>query len=186
MAARCCLTVLLLALVPNCLRYIATLIDFPPAPAGKHVRYSLADAEVLSLLRALRRIAERNVASINKVLDSYFRERDGMEPISRKDLLRRMNKGLVTVIDTRPAVEFAAGHLRGALNLPLRELDRRLKELPRGREIVAYCRGAYCVLSYEAVAQLRRRGFNASRLEEGYPEWKAAGLPVDGAAGSRS
>ena len=90
------------------------------------------------------------------------------------------------MIDTRPAVEFAAGHLRGALNLPLRELDRRLKELPRGREIVAYCRGAYCVLSWEAVAQLRRRGFNASRLEEGYPEWKAAGLPVDGAAGSRS
>ncbi len=151
---------------------------------GKHIRYRLADTEIVSVLRALRRITERNVGSINKVLDGYFRERDGLEPVSRKELLRRMKKGLVTVIDTRPPEEFAAGHLPGALNLPLRELGRRLRELPRNREIVAYCRGAYCVLSYEAVAQLRRRGFKAFRLEEGYPEWKAAGLPIDGAAGS--
>lgn len=123
---------------------------------GKHVRYRLADGEVVSLLRALRRITERNVGSINKVLDSYFRERDGLEPVSRQELLHRMRKGLVTVIDTRPPEEFAAGHLPGALNLPLRELGRRLKELPRNCEIVAYCRGAYCVLSYEAVAQLRK------------------------------
>lgn len=150
---------------------------------GKHIRYRLADTEIVSLLRALRRITERNVGSMNKILDSYFRERDCLEPVSRKDLMRRMKKGLVTIIDTRPAEEFAAGHLPGALNVPLRELRRRLRELPRNREIVAYCRGAYCVLSYEAVAQLRSRGFKASRLEEGYPEWKAAGLPIDGGTG---
>jgi rhodanese-related sulfurtransferase/predicted transcriptional regulator len=151
---------------------------------GKRVRYSLADTEVVSLLRALRRITERNVASVTKVLDAYFHERDSLEPVSRKELLRRMKKRMVTVIDTRPPEEFAAGHLPGALSVPLHELNRRLKELPRDREIVAYCRGAYCVLSFEAVAQLRRRGFKASRLEEGYPEWKDAGLPIDGAAGS--
>ena len=90
-----------------------------------------------------------------------------------------MRDGLVTVIDTRPAEEFAAGHLPGALNVPLRELKRRLRELPRDQAIIAYCRGAYCVLSYEAVAELRKRGFKAFRLEEGYPEWRAAGLPVE-------
>jgi len=93
-----------------------------------------------------------------------------------------MRAGLVTIIDTRPAEEFAAGHLPGALNVPLRELKRRLRELPRDQAIVAYCRGAYCVLSYEAVAELRKRGFKAFRLEEGYPEWRAAGLPVEHSA----
>jgi ArsR family transcriptional regulator len=128
---------------------------------------------------ALRRIAERNVGAMEKVLASYFRERDGLEPVSSKELLRRMRHGLVTVIDTRPAEEFAAGHLPGALSVPLRELKRRLRVLPRDQEIVAYCRGPYCVLSYEAVAELRRRGFRASRLEDGFPEWRAAGLPVE-------
>jgi ArsR family transcriptional regulator len=146
---------------------------------GKRVIYTLADMEVLALLGSLRRVTERNVGAVEKVLNSYFRERDNLEAISRKELLRRMRDGLVTVIDTRPAEEFAAGHLPGALNLPLRELKRRLRELPREQEIVAYCRGQYCVLSYEAVAELRRRGFKALRLEDGYPEWKAAGLPVE-------
>lgn len=93
-----------------------------------------------------------------------------------------MRDGLVTLIDTRPKEEFAAGHLPGAINLPLSELKRRLRELPRDQQIVAYCRGPYCVLSYEAVAELRKRGFKASRLEDGYPEWKAAGLPVESSA----
>lgn len=146
---------------------------------GKRVIYTLADSEVLALLGSLRRVTERNVGAVEKVLNSYFRERDSLEPVSRKELLHRMRDGLVTVIDTRPAKEFAAGHLPGALNLPLGELKRRLRELPREQEIVAYCRGQYCVLSYEAVAELRRRGFKAFRLEEGYPEWKAAGLPVE-------
>jgi rhodanese-related sulfurtransferase/predicted transcriptional regulator len=149
---------------------------------GKRVIYKLADSEVLTLLGSLRRVTERNVGAVEKVLNSYFRERDSLEPVSRKELLRRMRERLVTVIDTRPAEEFAAGHLPGALNVPLRELKRRLRELPRDQEIVAYCRGAYCVLSYEAVAELRKRGFKASRLEGGYPEWKAAGLPVESSA----
>jgi rhodanese-related sulfurtransferase/DNA-binding transcriptional ArsR family regulator len=146
---------------------------------GKRVIYHLADSEVLALLGSLRRVTERNVGAVEKVLNSYFRERDSLEPISRKELMRRMRDGLVTVIDIRPAEEFAAGHLAGALNVPLGELKLRLRKLPRDQAIVAYCRGAYCVLSYEAVAKLRNRGFTAFRLEEGYPEWKTAGLPVE-------
>jgi rhodanese-related sulfurtransferase/DNA-binding transcriptional ArsR family regulator len=149
---------------------------------GKRVLYRLADGDVVALLGALRRITERNVGAVEKVLNSYFRERDSLEAVSRKELLRRMREGLVTVIDTRPAEEFAAGHLPGALNVPLRELKHRLREMPRDQEIVAYCRGAYCVLSYEAVAELRKRGFKAFRLEEGYPEWRAAGLPIEQSA----
>ena len=146
---------------------------------GKRVLYQLADPAVLSLLGSLRSIAERNVGAVQQVLNSYFRERDNLEPVARKELLRRLREGAVTVIDTRPVEEFADGHLPGALNIPLRDLKRRLRELPRDQEIVAYCRGAYCVLSYEAVAELRKHGFKAVRLEDGYPEWKAAGLPVE-------
>jgi ArsR family transcriptional regulator len=149
---------------------------------GTRVIYKLADPEVVVLLGALARVTQRNVGAVEKVLSSYFRERDNLEAVSRKELLRRMRDGLVTLIDTRPSEEFDAGHLPGALNLPLSTLRRRLSELPRDREIVAYCRGQYCVLSYEAVAELRRRGFKAFRLEEGYPEWRAAGLPVERSA----
>jgi ArsR family transcriptional regulator len=149
---------------------------------GKHVIYKLADPEVVVLFGTLSRVTQRNVGAVEKLLRSYFRERDNLEPVSRKELLRRMRDGLVTLIDTRPEEEFAAGHLPGAINLPLSELKRRLRELPRDREIVAYCRGPYCVLSYEAVAELRKRGFNAFRLEDGYPEWKAAGLPTENSA----
>ena len=149
---------------------------------GKRVIYKLADPEVVALLGALSRVTQRNVGAVKKVLKSYFRERDNLEPVSRKELLRRMRGGLVTLIDTRPGEEFSAGHLPGAINLPLSELKRRLRELPRDQEIVAYCRGPYCVLSYEAVAELRSRGFKAFRLEDGYPEWKAAGLPVEHSA----
>jgi rhodanese-related sulfurtransferase/DNA-binding transcriptional ArsR family regulator len=149
---------------------------------GKRVIYKLADPEVVALLGALSRVTQRNVGAVEKVLNSYFRERDNLEPVSRKELFRRMRDGLVTLIDTRPEEEFSAGHLPGAINLPLSELKRRLRELPRDQEIVAYCRGPYCVLSYETVAELRRRGFKALRLEDGYPEWKAAGLPVEHSA----
>jgi len=152
---------------------------------GKRVLYTLADEDVVALLGALRRIAERNVGTMEKVVASYFRERDGMEPVSGRELLRRMRAGSVMVIDTRPPEEFAAGHLPGAINVPLGELKRRLRALPRDQEIVAYCRGPYCVLSYETVAVLRKRGFKASRLEDGYPEWKAAGLPVERSSASR-
>ncbi len=146
---------------------------------GKHVFYSLSDDSVLDALAALRRVAERNVAEAHRVIGGYFRERDSLEPVSRDELLDRMRDGLVTLIDVRPEDEFAAGHLPGALNIPLRQLERRLDALPLDREIVAYCRGAYCVLSFEAVAALRGRGFNVRRLADGYPEWRAAGLPVE-------
>jgi ArsR family transcriptional regulator len=145
---------------------------------GKYVLYGLADDAVLDLLSALRRIAERNVAEVERVVASYFRDRDNLEPVTRAELMRRLKAGTVTVLDVRPADEYALGHLPGALNLPLAKLKRHLRNLDRSREIVAYCRGPYCVLSYEAVAALRARGFKVRRLEDGYPEWRAAGLPV--------
>jgi ArsR family transcriptional regulator len=145
---------------------------------GKFVYYRLADDAVLDLLAALRRIAERNVAEVDRLVRSYFNDRDSLEPISRAELLQRSRDGAVTVLDVRPEDEFALGHLPGAVNIPLRALEARLSELDPSQEIVAYCRGPYCVLSYEAVAALRKRGFKVRRLEDGLPEWRAAGLPV--------
>jgi ArsR family transcriptional regulator len=144
---------------------------------GKFVFYGLADEAVLDLMSALRRIAERH-AEVDRVIRSYFKDRDSLEPISREELLERSRAGAVTVLDVRPPDEFALGHLPGAVNIPLRELDARLAEFDPALEIVAYCRGPYCVLSYEAVAALRARGFKVRRLENGLPEWRAAGLPV--------
>jgi rhodanese-related sulfurtransferase/DNA-binding HxlR family transcriptional regulator len=150
---------------------------------GKHVLYRLAgDVEVVALMQALGRVGERNVAEINRVMTDYFLARDALEAVSRDDLLARLRDGMVTVLDVRPEDEFAVGHLPGALNIPLAELERRLGELPADREVIAYCRGPYCVLSFEAVAALRKRGYRVHRLEDGYPEWKAAGLPVEAAA----
>jgi ArsR family transcriptional regulator len=145
---------------------------------GKFVFYALADAVVLDVLSALRRIAEENIAEVDRVIRAYFDNRDSMAPMSRAELLQQSRAGAVTVLDVRPPDEFALGHVPGALNVPLRELEARLAELNPAQEIVAYCRGAYCVLSYEAVATLRARGFRARRLEDGLPEWRAAGLPV--------
>ena len=147
---------------------------------GKFVYYRLADDGVLDLLAALRRIAEQNLAEVERVVRGYFNERDSLEPVAREQLLDRLRAGTVTILDVRPQDEFALGHLPGALNIPLRELDSRLGKLdPKHKqEIVAYCRGPYCVLSYEAVARLRARGLKARRLEDGLPEWRKAGLPV--------
>jgi ArsR family transcriptional regulator len=150
---------------------------------GKFVYYRLADDNVLELLAALRKIAERNVAEVERVVRSYFDERDSLEAVSRDELVERSRAGTVTILDVRPEDEFALGHLPGALNIPLRELEARFGEMNPKQEIVAYCRGPYCVLSYEAVAQLRVRGFKARRLEDGLPEWRAAGLPVIGGKG---
>ncbi|VWB37295.1 ArsR family transcriptional regulator [Burkholderia lata] len=152
---------------------------------GKHIVYRLAgDSEVVVLMKALGRVGERNVAEVNKVMGDYFHARDALEPVSRDELTARLADGLVTLLDVRPHDEFAQGHLPGALNIPLSELDARVSELPAGTEIVAYCRGPYCVFAVEAVAALRARGFKAARLEDGFPEWKAAGLAVEtGAAG---
>ncbi len=149
---------------------------------GVHVLYRLSGDDVVDLLGALRITAERHNADVERVLSGYFRSRDEMEALSREELLRRARNGLVTVLDVRPTGEFATGHLPGAVNIELAELGKRIEELPKDQEVVAYCRGAYCVLSFEAVAQLRKMGFKARRLEEGFPEWKAAGLPVEGPA----
>ena len=147
--------------------------------AGKHVLYVVSDPTVLALTAALGQVAERNLAQVREVIYGYFRELDAFEPISRNELRRRLKDDVVTLLDVRPADEFAAGHLPQALNIQLRDLPRRLRELPRDHAVVAYCRGTYCVLALEAVALLRRRGFTALRLEEGFPEWRAAGLPVE-------
>jgi rhodanese-related sulfurtransferase/predicted transcriptional regulator len=146
---------------------------------AKFVLYRLADDAVLTMLAAMQKVAERNVGEVERILRSYFHARDDLEPVSRAELTRRMKQGLVTVLDVRPEDEFALGHLPGARNVPLSQLKRRLSTLDRKTEIVAYCRGPYCVLSFEAVAQLRKLGFKARRLEDGLPEWKAAGLPVE-------
>jgi rhodanese-related sulfurtransferase/DNA-binding transcriptional ArsR family regulator len=145
---------------------------------GKFVYYQLVDDTILDLLAALRRIAERNVAEVERIVRSYFNNRDSLEPISRAELLQRSRAGEVIVLDVRPEDEFALGHLPGAISIPLRNLEMRLAEFDPTQEIIAYCRGPYCVLSYEAVAVLRARGFKARRLEDGLPEWRAAGLPV--------
>jgi len=147
--------------------------------AGKRVFYRLAEDSVLSLMAALRQVAERNVAQVKQIVDGYFYQRDALEPVSRQELLEKMEQGLVTVLDVRPEDEYGAGHVSGALNIGLAELENRLSELPADHEIVAYCRGAYCVLSFEAVAALRAHGFNVRRLEDGFPEWRVAGLPVE-------
>ncbi len=146
---------------------------------GKRILYRLNDPSVLELTAALQRVAERNVADVREVIRGYFHERDALEPVSRKELSQRLRDGLVTVLDVRPEDEYAAGHVSKAINIPLRELTRRLRQIPKKREVVAYCRGPYCVLAFEAVAILRGRGFKVRRLEDGYPEWKAAGLPTD-------
>jgi rhodanese-related sulfurtransferase/DNA-binding transcriptional ArsR family regulator len=150
---------------------------------GKHVLYRLAgNTEVVELLRALGRVGERNVAEVSRVMNDYFHARDALEAVSRKELISRLRDGLVTVLDVRPEDEFALGHLPGALNIPRGNLEDRLGELRPDREVIAYCRGPYCVLSFEAVAALRARGYLVRRLEDGYPEWKAAGLPIEAVA----
>ena len=146
---------------------------------AKFVLYRLADEAVLTMLAGMHKVAERNLGEVERILRSYFHARDDLEPVSRTELAKRMKQGLVTVLDVRPEDEFALGHLPGARNVPLSQLKRHLRGLDRATEIVAYCRGPYCVLSFEAVAQLRKLGFKARRLQDGLPEWKAAGLPVE-------
>lgn len=146
---------------------------------GKFVFYRLADNSVLNLLASLRRVAEAQSAEVERVVRGYFNDRDGLEAISRLELMERLEAGIVTVLDVRPEDEFGLGHLPGAINISIGDLKKRLADLDPEKEIVAYCRGPYCVLSYEAVAVLRAHGFKARRLEDGLPEWRAAGLPVD-------
>ena len=145
---------------------------------GKHIRYTLGDERVLDAVAALRAIAQAHLGAVEDLVASYLKGRDALEPVPAEDLLERVRDGLVTVLDVRPPEEYAQGHVAGALNVPLDRLQERLKDLPPDREVIAYCRGPWCVLSFEAVARLRKAGFDARRLQDGLPEWRRAGLPV--------
>ncbi len=145
---------------------------------GKYILYRPKGDNVLTLLGALFDVGEGNLAEVDRVLRGYFHARDDMEAISQTELLERSRDGLVTVLDVRPKDEFEIEHLPGAVNIPLDQLESRLSEIDNAQEVVAYCRGPYCVLSFEAVAALRQHGIKARRLENGLPEWRAAGLPV--------
>ncbi|OGA07286.1 MAG: ArsR family transcriptional regulator [Betaproteobacteria bacterium RIFCSPLOWO2_02_FULL_65_20] len=146
---------------------------------GLRVFYELAGPDVVGLVAALGRVAETRLAEMEQLVRTYITARDNLEPIPAAELFKRSKLGLVTVLDVRPAKEFAAGHLPGAINVPIEDLGKRLGRFPKGREVIAYCRGPYCLLSVDAVALLRVKGFKARRLQDGFPEWKASGLPVE-------
>jgi rhodanese-related sulfurtransferase/DNA-binding transcriptional ArsR family regulator len=146
---------------------------------GLRVYYELSGDDVVRLLDVLRVVAEHRVAEVRNLVNAYLTAKDDLEPVAAEELLGRARKGLVTVLDVRPPEEYLAGHLPGAMNMPLAQLEGRIGRLPKNREIVAYCRGPYCVLAFEAVAKLRKKGLKARRLEEGFPEWRLRGFPVE-------
>jgi DNA-binding transcriptional ArsR family regulator len=150
---------------------------------GSRVYYRLAEPAVYDAVRAVRGLAERRLAEIDALVRTYLKSRDELEAVPRRELLRRAREGIVVVIDVRPEEEYRAGHIRGALSVPLDRLERRIRDLPARKEIVAYCRGPYCLMAYHAVEKLRARGRRARRLVEGLPEWRAAGFPVETGAG---
>jgi rhodanese-related sulfurtransferase len=145
---------------------------------GTRILYRLAGSSVLQLWRTLRMVAAEQVGEVDRLAEDYLGKREGLEPVMPKDLLRRLKRGEVTVLDVRPTAEFEAGHIVGARSIPIDELSKRLKELRSSQQIVAYCRGPYCVFADDAVRLLRRKGFSASRLQDGFPEWRDAGNPV--------
>ena len=145
---------------------------------GTRVYYRLSGDDVAAFVSALRDLTRARVAEVDRVVRDYFGSRDALEPVARAELLDRVERGKVVILDVRPVEEFAAGHIPGALSVPLEQLDAALARLPKRAEIVAYCRGPYCVLAPQAVERLRAKGFKARRLAEGLPEWRLAGLPV--------
>lgn len=146
---------------------------------GQKVYYFLSGMDVAALLDSLRQVAERHLADVDRLVDDYLKVKDSLEPVPADQLLQRVRDGLVSVLDVRPPEEYAAGHLPGAINIPVKELEKRLKELDPELEVVAYCRGPHCVLAFDAVAKLRKKGINARRLDGGLPEWKLEGYPVE-------
>lgn len=146
---------------------------------GKHIIYRLGDGPVKSVIASLRCFAEFNNEVIRSITADYRSNNQCLEAVSREELLSRLENGSVTLLDVRPEEEYVGGHLPGALNIPLRELEFRLAELPKDSEIVAYCRGPHCILSVEAVEYLRRQGYRIRRFDEGYPEWVSAGLQTE-------
>lgn len=145
---------------------------------GQFVFYRLAGDDVVRLLTALTQVGEARIAEVDRLVRTYLVQRDALEAVPAAELLDRAKKGLVTVLDVRPPEEFAAGHVPGAINIPISELAKRFAELPKRKEVVAYCRGPYCLMSYDAVDLLRKKGLKARRLQDGLPEWRLAGLPV--------
>jgi rhodanese-related sulfurtransferase/DNA-binding transcriptional ArsR family regulator len=146
---------------------------------GTRIYYELSDSVVFELWRNLRRVAAQRQAEVSRLADAYLGARESLEPVTRAELLQRLKrKEDLVILDVRPAEEYAAGHLPSAVSIPLAELRRRLRDLPREKEIVAYCRGPYCAFAHKAIRVLHQAGFKARRLEDGLPEWKAAGLPV--------
>ena len=145
---------------------------------GTRVIYRLAGPSVLAMWRSLRDVAAEHVGELERLARDYLGDREGLEPVPRAELKRMMKSGDVVVIDVRPGVEYASGHIAGARSIPVTELAKRLKEIPKSKEVVAYCRGPYCVFADDAVRLLKRKGYKATRLEDGFPEWKEAGLPV--------
>jgi ArsR family transcriptional regulator len=146
---------------------------------GKNIRYRLQDGPIVEAISGLRRLAAHSVAAIGDVRRRYLDDMDGMDAVSHDELMVRMQSDSVVLLDVRPGDEFASGHLPGAMHIDVTDLEARAAQLPKDREIVAYCRGPYCVMSYKAVQVLRGRGYTVRRLEDGFPEWKAAGLPVE-------
>lgn len=151
---------------------------------GRHVYYRLADRSVCQFWQALLRLGQGRLAEVDRLIRDYFESRDKLEPVDARTLWKRLRKGEVVVLDVRPVEEYAAGHIPGARSVPLPELRRRLSELPKDAEIVAYCRGPYCVLAVEALQVLHRKGFRARRMAGGFPEWLEAGLPVQAGVGA--
>jgi rhodanese-related sulfurtransferase len=145
---------------------------------GTHVYYRLADPAVAGFLRALQALGRARLAEVEQMTDLVLNNRDALQPVTLAELRRRLRDGSATVIDVRPREEYLAGHVPRAASMPVVELRKRLKELPKGREVIAYCRGPYCVYSLDAVTLLRKKGYIARRAEPGYPDWQLAGLPV--------
>ena len=146
---------------------------------GLKVYYSLSGDDVIALLDSLRDVAERHLSDVDKLVNTYLTAKDDLEPIPADELLNMVKQDLVTVLDVRPKEEFEAGHVQGAINIPIEELESHLADFDPEQEIVAYCRGPHCILAFDAVAKLRDNGFQARRLEDGYPEWKIAGRPTE-------
>ena len=146
---------------------------------GQRVFYAIAGDDVVQMCALVRGVAQNRLAEVDKLVREFIGHRDEMEAVPAREVLDRAKRGLVLVLDVRPPEEFAAGHVPGAVNIPIKELESRLAGLPKRKEIVAYCRGPYCLMSFEAVEKLRSRGLKARRLDDGFPEWKAAGLPVE-------
>lgn len=146
---------------------------------GHKVYYRLSGMDVSALLGTLREVAERHLADVTRLVDDYLKVKDNLDPVPATRLLEMARDGLVTVLDVRPPEEYAAGHLPGAVNIPLKDLEKHLLDLDPSQEIVAYCRGPHCVLAFDAVSKLREKGINAKRLEGGLPEWRLEGLPVE-------